>query len=159
MVVAQTDGALRTPEFLPASKRVLGHPPERGGDTEGEGEFKLRSNQGRTKDKAMADKQSFMTGAHWGVFRVQVENGKAVGAEPLASDPNPPPLIESAIAANHHDGSRVLRPMVRQGWLENGPQSAGARTGAGRGGEPFVPVSWDKAVELVATELTRIRDR
>lgn len=102
----------------------------------------------------MGEKQSFMTGGHWGVFRVHVENGKGVGATPFASDPNPSALVDSAIAANHHDASRVLRPMVRKGWLENGPVG----TGAGRGGEPFVPVSWDKAIDLVADELTRIRD-
>ena len=77
----------------------------------------------------MAYKGKFRTGGHWGLFTVRVEDGKGVGAVPYPSDPNPPALIESAIAANH-DQSRILRPMVRQGWLENGP--AGHRFRAGR---------------------------
>ena len=101
----------------------------------------------------MADRQEFRTGGHWGLFSVQVENGRGVGAVPYASDPNPPVLIDSAIAANHHD-SRILHPMVRKGWLEGGPTG----TGRGRGAEDFVPVSWDKAAQLVADELTRVRD-
>lgn len=44
--------------------------------------------------------------------------------------------------------------MVRSGWLEHGPRS----NGGGRGVEPFVPVSWDRAFELVATELQRVKD-
>jgi len=106
----------------------------------------------------MADKHEFKTGGHWGLFTVQVEDGKGVGAVPYPSDPNPPALIGSAIAANHNE-SRILKPMVRQGWLENGgPAGKGAGTGAGRGGEPFVPVSWDEATALVADELVRVRD-
>ena len=42
--------------------------------------------------------------------------------------------------------------MVREGWLKNGPGS-----GKGRGREPFVPVSWDKALDLVAGEIARVR--
>ena len=42
--------------------------------------------------------------------------------------------------------------MVRAGWLEGGRAS-----GAGRGREPFVPVDWERALELVAGELARVR--
>jgi len=101
----------------------------------------------------MADRHEFKTGGHWGLFTVRVEDGKGVGAIPYKSDPNPPALISSAIAANH-DESRILQPIVRKGWLEDGPTG----TGAGRGGEPFVAVSWDQATALVADELTRVRD-
>ena len=102
----------------------------------------------------MAEAREFNTGGHWGVFRVRVEDGRGVAAVPFATDPNPPPLIESAIAANHTE-ARILRPMVRRGWLERGPTG----TGAGRGAEPFVAVSWDEATALVAGEIARIRDR
>src|SRR6185295_8874599 len=44
------------------------------------------------------------------------------------------------------------QPMVRQGWLEKGPGSS-----RGRGREPFVAVSWDRALDLVAAELQRVR--
>ena len=62
----------------------------------------------------MADRHEFKTGGHWGLFTVRVEDGKGVGAIPYKSDPNPPALISSTIAANH-DESRILRPMVRKG--------------------------------------------
>ncbi|MEJ0071100.1 MAG: hypothetical protein WDO24_22895 [Pseudomonadota bacterium] len=42
--------------------------------------------------------------------------------------------------------------MVREGWLERGPASK-----AQRGGEPFVRWSWDKALDLVAGELARVK--
>jgi biotin/methionine sulfoxide reductase len=42
--------------------------------------------------------------------------------------------------------------MVRKGWLDHGPGS-----GKGRGHEPFVPVPWDKALDLVAGEIARVR--
>ena len=40
--------------------------------------------------------------------------------------------------------------MVREGWLLR-------RAGEGRGREPFVPVSWERALGLVAAELDRVR--
>ena len=43
--------------------------------------------------------------------------------------------------------------MVRQGYL-HGKRN----TGHLRGGEPFVPVSWDQALELVSDEMRRVRD-
>jgi biotin/methionine sulfoxide reductase len=101
----------------------------------------------------MAKAGEFNTGGHWGVFRVAVDDAGAMTAIPSPKDPDPTPLIGSAVAANAAS-SRVLAPMVRKGWLENGPEN----TGAGRGGEPFVEVSWDKAIELVSGELQRLYD-
>jgi biotin/methionine sulfoxide reductase len=43
--------------------------------------------------------------------------------------------------------------MIRKGWLEHGHKS----DRAGRGVEPFVPVSWDRALDLVAAELLRVK--
>ena len=42
--------------------------------------------------------------------------------------------------------------MVRQGWLEGGPGCTDSR-----GQEPFVPISWDMALQLAADELERVR--
>ena len=41
--------------------------------------------------------------------------------------------------------------MVRAGWLDRGPGPAGRR-----GAEPFVPVSWTTATDLLARELRRV---
>ena len=90
--------------------------------------------------------------SHWGAYRVEVRNGKPVGVTPFEHDPDPSPLIEAMPDAVHHT-CRIAEPMVRQGFLENGPQC----DRSGRGVEPFVPVPWEQALDLVAAELTRVK--
>jgi biotin/methionine sulfoxide reductase len=92
------------------------------------------------------------TGSHWGLYDAEVEGGRLVGVRAFAGDPRPSPIIEAMPSAVHAD-CRVERPMVRRGWLEHGPKS----DRAGRGVEPFVPVAWDEALDLVAGELTRVK--
>src|SRR3984893_17169768 len=89
--------------------------------------------------------------SHWGAFNAVVEDGKVVGAVPFDFDPDPSPLIEG-IADAVHSSTRIARPMVRAGWLNDGRASS-----QGRGREPFVPVSWEQALELVAGERARVR--
>lgn len=89
--------------------------------------------------------------AHWGAFTALVEEGRLAGVRPFARDSEPPPLLQS-IAGAVHAPSRIDRPYVRRGWL------AGDRAGGTpRGGEPFVPVPWDRAIGLVAGEIARVR--
>ena len=90
---------------------------------------------------------------HWGVYDIDVEDERIVAAHPWVDDPDPSNIGLSIPSAIHHE-SRITQPMVRSGWLEHGPRS----NGGGRGTEPFVPVSWDRAFELVATELQRVKD-
>jgi biotin/methionine sulfoxide reductase len=89
--------------------------------------------------------------SHYGAFFAEVDNGRIVGVQPFEHDPEPSRLIE-AIPEGVHSPMRVAQPMVRQGWLTHGPGD-----GRGRGREPFVPVSWDKALDLVAGEIARVR--
>ena len=89
--------------------------------------------------------------SHWGAFSAVVEGGRIVGVKPFELDPDPSRLIE-AIPAAVHSALRIAQPMVRQGWREGGLAS-----GAGRGREPFVPVSWERALDLVAGEIDRVR--
>src|SRR6188474_701723 len=89
--------------------------------------------------------------SHWGAFLAEVENGRVVGVRPFEKDPDPSHLI-NAIPAGVHSKSRIAQPMVREGWLKNGPGSS-----KGRGREPFVPVPWDKALDLIAGEIARVR--
>ena len=92
------------------------------------------------------------TMSHWGAYRVGASNGRVTGIAPFDRDPEPSPLIEAMPGVVHHD-CRIARPMVRKGWLENGHR--GDTTG--RGIEPFVAVSWDEALDLVADELARVK--
>ena len=66
-----------------------------------------------------------------------------VGVRPFERDPDPSPLIE-AFPEAVYSKTRVMRPMVREGYLARGPESR-----AGRGRERFVPVSWERALDLV----------
>lgn len=90
--------------------------------------------------------------SHWGAFQAHVRDGRMVGFEPFAKDPAPSPILES-IQGAVYDESRVRRPMIRAGWLEHGP----GKNTAGRGAEPFVPVSWERALDLVADEIRRVK--
>lgn len=69
---------------------------------------------------------------------------------PFAKDPDPSPIGQSLKAVRK---SRVERPAVRESWLRDGPGA----NGEGRGSEPFVEVEWDRALDLVAAELDRVR--
>ncbi|MEX2644058.1 MAG: molybdopterin-dependent oxidoreductase [Acetobacterales bacterium] len=92
--------------------------------------------------------------AHWGAFTALVEDGRVVGAEPFRNDPYASPML-STIPDLVYSDSRVLHPHVRKGWLEKGPD--GDRTK--RGAEPFVRVPWDEALDMVAAELRRVKER
>ncbi len=91
--------------------------------------------------------------SHWGAFRAVVRGGRLEAAAPFEKDPHPSPILNSIPEAVYAE-SRVSRPMIRAGWLENGPTGRSGR----RGAEPFVPVSWEKALDLVAGEIRRVRE-
>ncbi len=88
--------------------------------------------------------------SHWGLFSAGWLNGKLV-VKPHPNDPDPNPLIDNFPSAIHHR-ARINTPMVRRGWLENGP-GADAR----RGEDEFVAMSWPEVLDLVATELRRVK--
>ncbi len=88
---------------------------------------------------------------HWGPFVVEADGDRVVSVRGHASDPDPSPIGQSLQQATD---CRVERPSIRRSWLEDGP---GARTEL-RGREPFVEVSWNEALDLVAGELARVRD-
>ncbi len=92
--------------------------------------------------------------AHWGAFTALVEEGRVVGCEPFALDPEPSPMLE-AIPAMVHSPLRVQRPAVRESWLRAREGSDRSR----RGRDAFVEVSWDTALDLVAGEIARVRER
>lgn len=89
---------------------------------------------------------------HWGTYRAQMDGRRITALAPVAEDPDPSPLAAAMIDAPDNPG-RIRRPAVRRSFLEKG-HGAG---GAGRGAEPFVEVSWDEAIALVARELDRVR--
>ncbi len=93
------------------------------------------------------------TASHWGAYDVLLRDGKLIGTQPFARDPNPSPMID-AMAEAVYASNRISAPMVRQGFLAYGSQSDRSQ----RGHEPFVAVSWDQALDLIATELRRVQN-
>lgn len=95
------------------------------------------------------------TSMHWGNYLAEVRDGVLEALHPRPEDPAPSPIGPGVVAA-HRSAARVRAPMVRVGWLEHRPGRAD-RLGGRRGAEPFIEVSHDVAVGLVAEELQRVR--
>ena len=88
---------------------------------------------------------------HWGPFIVEGDGTQIAVVHDHPADPDPSPLGQSLYQARE---CRVARPSIRRSWLEGGP---GTRNDL-RGQDPFIEVSWDEALALVANELGRVRD-
>lgn len=86
--------------------------------------------------------------SHWGAFRPIVEDGKLVGAQPFEKDEAPSPILQAIAPAVHHE-LRIKRPAIREGWLKSRDRK--------RGGDRFVEVPWDEALDIVAGELQRVK--
>lgn len=89
-----------------------------------------------------------LTSSHWGIGLVETDGGRITGVAAHPSDPDPSPLNDN-IPQGLGGRARVLRPAVRAGWLEG-------RSGE-RGRDPFVEVSWEEVLDLIAAELTRVK--
>jgi biotin/methionine sulfoxide reductase len=89
--------------------------------------------------------------SHWGVFSARMRDG-VLDVRPYAGDPDPNGIIDNFPAALRHR-ARIAQPMIRRGWLENGPGPDPRR-----GRDDFVAVPWDKALDLLAGELKRVRN-
>jgi biotin/methionine sulfoxide reductase len=86
--------------------------------------------------------------SHWGAFTATVEHGRVVGCVPFARDPAPSPML-AAIPEMVHSPLRIARPAVREGFREGRPRT---------GHDAFREISWDEALDLVAGEVSRVRE-
>ncbi len=86
--------------------------------------------------------------SHWGAFHAVVRGDRLIEARPPANDPNPSPML-AAIPDMVHGEARIPQPMVREGWLKHRDRN--------RGGDRFLEVGWDQALDLVAEELKRVK--
>jgi biotin/methionine sulfoxide reductase len=94
------------------------------------------------------------TSTHWGNYRVESDGRAIIAVHPYAVDAEPTPIGQSLRDALD-PGARIPQPMVRAGYLEQGR----GNDGSGRGCEPFVPVSWDKALDLAADALRHTMEK
>jgi biotin/methionine sulfoxide reductase len=86
---------------------------------------------------------------HWGAFSVRQRHGQ-VEIVPHPGDPDPSPLLANIPAAISHR-ARIAEPMVRRGWIEQGPGPDQRR-----GRDEFIAVDWAQALDMAATELRRV---
>lgn len=92
--------------------------------------------------------------SHWGAYTAVVENGRLIACEPFGEDPHPSPMIDSIVPMVYSD-KRIRKPAVRKSWLAQREKSDRSL----RGHEEFVEVSWEQALDLVASEAARVRER
>jgi len=92
------------------------------------------------------------TGSHWGMWSAAVGNGRVLEARPFERDPDPSPIVAALPAMVHH-ATRIAQPMIRLDYLKRRERS----DRSGRGRDPYVPVTWDAALDLLGAEIGRIR--
>ena len=98
----------------------------------------------------MTDTDMRYHSSHWGGFRVRMTpDGLDVAG--LETDPVPSPLIHNISVALTHS-ARLTRPMVRRGWLTDGPGPDSRR-----GIDDYVALPWDEVLDMTAMELQRLR--
>lgn len=94
--------------------------------------------------------QEYLTASHWGLFYAQVRDGRLVGARAFEKDAAPSPNLGNIVELPYC-AARIRKPMVRAGYLKDGPKSRDRR-----GLEDFVPVSWDQALDLAAAAINHV---
>lgn len=89
--------------------------------------------------------------SHYGAFFGEWSNDRLV-ITPHPVDPHPNRIIQNFSDALRHK-ARIAQPMVRRGWLEDGPGKDKRR-----GRDEFIAMPWDQVLDLLASELIRVRD-
>jgi len=92
---------------------------------------------------------------HWGTYRVRTSDG-VPSLVPIDLDPDPSPIASAMIEARTA-ACRIRRPAIRRSFLEHGPLGDSGAGRRPRGGDSFVEVDWDTALDLLAGELDRVR--
>jgi biotin/methionine sulfoxide reductase len=95
----------------------------------------------------MTQRMARYTSSHWGIQEIAEGEG-GVSLKPFSRDPNPSPIGAGMLEACT-GALRVRRPAVRRSVLEQGVGAAPAL----RGGDDFMEVDWDVALDLAARAL------
>ena len=88
---------------------------------------------------------------HWGTYETSKNNKQNLKLKKWSKDPNPSKFGYGLIDAATSD-LRINQPFIRKQWLQarNNDKKL-------RGLDEFVPVSWEKAIDLTASELRNIK--
>ena len=92
------------------------------------------------------------TSTHWGTYFAETRDGRLTGVQDYSDDPDPAVIGPGIVDMVDHP-TRIAQPMVRKSYLESGPNGDRSL----RGKEPFVAVEWDRALDIAAAELDRVR--
>ena len=103
-----------------------------------------------TFEKPSQDFREGTSVTHWGVVKTTVVDGKISKIEPIPEDRRPSPNLK-ALAELPYAPSRIRYPMVRESYLKEGIASRDRR-----GEDKWIRVSWEEALDLIASELKRI---
>ncbi len=93
-----------------------------------------------------------LNAAHWGAFTAEITGDRCTRTMPFPHDPNPNRMV-AAMPQVLYAPNRIKYPMIRRGFYTNRSSS----DTMGRGTEPFVRVSWDEALDIVAGEIKRVK--
>ncbi|PAF50722.1 trimethylamine N-oxide reductase I catalytic subunit [Helicobacter sp. 13S00401-1] len=92
-----------------------------------------------------------ITGAHWGILKASIKNGKVVSSSAaLKGVPNP---LQTVTADLIYTKSRIKYPMVRKSYLED-PHNNKPEL---RGKDEWVRVPYEKAIKLISSALKETR--
>ncbi|PAF44804.1 trimethylamine-N-oxide reductase TorA [Helicobacter sp. 11S02596-1] len=94
-----------------------------------------------------------ITAAHWGILKVSVKNGKVVKSE-NAIKQTMPNSLQGVVSDQIYAQDRIKYPMVRKSYLKN-PDKPQPEL---RGGDEWVRVSYEEAIDLIAKRLKKTRD-
>lgn len=101
-------------------------------------------------EKLSSDVREGTSVTHWGIVKTTVVDGKISKIEPIPEDRRPSPNLK-ALAELPYAPSRIRYPMVREGYLKEGISSRDRR-----GEDKWIRVSWEEALDLIASELKRV---
>ena len=103
--------------------------------------------------QAMAEGKIIITAAHWGPLAVTMKDGKIIKSEPAIEDLGDNPL-QTVVADQVYNKVRITQPMIRKGFLDNLDNIT--QPDGKRGDDAFIPISWDKAYDIIEKQLRRI---
>ena len=94
------------------------------------------------------------TSSHWGNYLIETDHEQLKAVHHYDVDTNPTPIRQSLLDAQDPQ-CRIPSPMIRQGYYKKREDSNGSQ----RGKEPFVPVTWEEALDIAASALGKTREK
>ena len=107
----------------------------------------------KSAEAQVASDATVFSASHWGLFRGKVEGGIFKTITPYEGDKRPSKILPGVLDVVNSP-TRIKYPMVRAGYLKDGPKSDRSK----RGADEYVRVSWEQAFDLIAKEMKRVAE-